>query len=164
MSASTAQDYRPREVVTDDMVARGLAVFNDYAAPHYPPDLLIRQVIEAALHDPNRCGNCGGTLANVRADATWCSAACKMAAHRQRKASRSRNRRHRRRPGGRQVSFRRGVRSIAAYLEDVELYSPERAARVAERELGKALPARQRHLRPRAAEFTADPRRNRSSP
>jgi hypothetical protein len=147
--------------VTDAMVARGLAVLRDFTdtRPFCTTDVLIREVIEAALHDPTRCGNCGGSLANHRADATWCSAACKMAAHRQRKASRSRNRRHRRRPGGRQVSFRRGVGTIAAYLEDVELYSPERAARVAERELGKALPVRQRHLRPRAAEFTADQRR-----
>lgn len=159
MSAAAASDVLARVVVTDAMIDRGRDVLAGYELPRPLLRAIARDVIAAALDDPNRCGNCGASLANHRADATWCSAACKMAAHRQRKASRSRNRRRGRRPGGRQVSFRRGVRSIAAYLEDVELYSPERAARVAERELGRALPARQRHPRPRTPELVFDPRR-----
>ena len=142
----------PREVVTDAMVARGLAVFESFETPHYPPDLLVREVIEAALHDPNRCGNCGSPLSHVRAHATWCSAACKTAGYRARKASQSRNPARSRRPGGRQASFGPAVRIVAGFLTDFHAYPEARAEQVARGLLTLALPKRQRKPRPRAKE------------
>lgn len=54
-----------------------------------------------------------------------------------------------RRPSGRQLSYRRTVRVLAGWLTDEGLYSEARAEKVAERVLRNALPARQRHPRPR---------------
>jgi hypothetical protein len=57
------------------------------------------------------------------------------------------------RPGGRQVSFQRGVRILAGFLADEGLYPEERAYKVALRVLGRALPAKQRHPRKRPTEW-----------
>ena len=142
----------PREIVTEDMVARGLAVLDAHSAYYVRRAELVREVIEAALHDPNRCGNCGSPLSHVRAHATWCSAACKTAGYRARKASQSRNPARSRRPGGRQASFGPAVRIVAGFLTTQHDYSEAQAERVARNLLTLALPKRQRKPRPRAKE------------
>ena len=142
---ATAAKPLPREVVTDAMVARGLAVLDAHSAIHfYAATQLVREVIEAALHDPNRCGNCGSPLSHVRAHATWCSAACKTAGYRARKASQSRNPARSSRPGGRQASFGPAVRIVAGFLATQHDYSEAQAERVARNLLTLALPTRQR--------------------
>ncbi len=138
---------KPREVVTEDMVARGLNVLAASALPEMAYETILtlaREVIEAALCDPRRCGSCGGSLWGVRADAKWCSAACRMAAYRAAKASRTRNQR-RSRPGGRQISYGVAVRMLVRYLVQAQIAADaEQAQAVAERVLTRALPARQR--------------------
>lgn len=55
------------------------------------------------------------------------------------------------RPGGRQVSYQRGVRVLAGYLADQGFMDEARAERVAARVLTLALPTKQRHPRKLAA-------------
>lgn len=96
---------------------------------------------------------CTTSLRGMRDDAVWCSDACRVAAYRERKAVRSRNRR-RSRPGGAQISFGVAVRVLAEYFEAIEHEVDEDDyMAAAERVLTPALPARQRttHARTRGA-------------
>ena len=134
----------PRVVVTDAMIDRAVSAYDtDRGSLH---DIL-RAVLEAALTDPERCGNCGGSLSHVKPKAKWCSAACKMAAHRARQPSQNRNQRRRPRPGGRQASFGPLVRILTAHFVDEGFYDEARAERVARNLVVLALPRRQRRPR-----------------
>jgi hypothetical protein len=97
---------------------------------------------------------CTTSLRGMRDDAEHCSDACRVAAHRHRKALRSRNRRSSR-PGGRQVSFGVLVRLLAKLMvqgrvvvDGMPVFSGAEARARAEELLAEALPARQR--KPRA--------------
>lgn len=146
MSTATAKPVHG-PVITERMVTGAITILDKHLAADVPLDeieRIARDILREALTNPDRCGNCGGSLANVKAGASWCSPACKMAAYRHRAQSQNRHQRAARRPGGLQVSLGRGITELEAYFVVAGVHPQDKARAVAERVLRRALPARQR--------------------